>query len=412
MAQITWRTLMGPSMADAARPLELARQSINDGFNSFTNAFNQGENRNTVMENKVKEDNLLNFTNALKTRYGTPEAYDAALKTGEIAKLIGGYGSGIDAKAATAYADNQLNNLRSGVLNNINYTDKTTEAAQRPAFENYASRIAAGDVGALKEAQATGIRGLDKLGKLAQDVNKDLHTKQIQDANLVINQSELALRQARSPEEIANLRAQRAQAYNAINVANANLKMNQEDRAADNNLQLAQFLAGGGSSGTGGSKDKSGNTKLPEDNIFSLGVIGTPSGDEALRKALLVDRKMPMNVYNDVVAQAWNSIKNKDGTPAKVPVGSILSAIDRNPDFFSGSIWSRYGDNAHSELQKIFGEDSAASQAELERINTDFAAYLNATKPASTTPSTRNLDALNAALGYTKNKGKKVELPK
>ncbi len=403
---ITWRTIMGPSPAEATRGLELAQRSINAGFGNFTNAFNQAEDRNTTILNTEKAANLLGLKNALKEKYTTPEAYQQAVASGEIGRMVGQYGNQINGEAAAQFTDGRLKELRTGVLDNINYTDKTTEAAQRPVVESLYARLYAGDKTAIADAQKLGIRNLSKLAETNYNIGNNAFDQSIKGANLGINAAELGMKQQTLPHQINQMKASAAAANAGVKLSRDIFNMNKADKEADNIRQVAEFLSGDSSSGSSGSAGKSGASKgkLSDNNMFNSGTLDTEEGRRNLIKGIEA-RKLPPNVAQDILDQDWTELTGPDGKKSKqpIPVSLILSKLDNTSELGSGSFWSTRGDSARSLVKNMFKGDTQVNRIERDQLMADYTEYLKATsgKNGTGVSETRNLDALRAAMGYS-----------
>ena len=141
---ITWRSLMG-NTPDPVRAMGAAQDSFNSMFGSLTGALNQYQQQQQAQETKLKSDNLESFYATAASKYATPEAFQAALASGELQSLAGSYGDAIDKAAVRNFMESRGKVLQDRAQNQWAFDDKTRERSAAPIIDQVKSKIAARD---------------------------------------------------------------------------------------------------------------------------------------------------------------------------------------------------------------------------------------------------------------------------
>lgn len=144
MAAITWRSLMGQN-PDPVRAMSAAQNSFEGMFGSLNTALTQYQQQQQAQETKLKSDNLERFYAEAASKYSTPEAFQAALASGELQGLAGGYGDAIDKTAVRNFMESRGRDLQQRQQDQWKYQDAVTNRAAEPFVDDIRSRIAAGD---------------------------------------------------------------------------------------------------------------------------------------------------------------------------------------------------------------------------------------------------------------------------
>lgn len=140
---ITWRYLMG-NTPDPVSAMGAAQDSFNSMFGSLTGALNQYQQQQQAQETKLKADNLENFYATAAAKYATPEAFQAALASGELQSLANSYGDAIDKAAVRNFMETRGKVLQDRVQSQWAFDDKTRERNAAPIVDQVKSNIAAG----------------------------------------------------------------------------------------------------------------------------------------------------------------------------------------------------------------------------------------------------------------------------
>lgn len=128
---ITWRNVQGPSLADASRPLEQARLSLNAGFDSFNNVLRNQEAVEAANWQQQKDNNTQDFLNKLYAVQGA-EGFKALQQSGELERMIAANGAQIDRAAARSAMDGRLATLQQRDVAGITYKNTMDDNAQAP----------------------------------------------------------------------------------------------------------------------------------------------------------------------------------------------------------------------------------------------------------------------------------------
>lgn len=144
MAAITWRSLMGQN-PDPVRAMSAAQNSFDGMFGSLNTALTQYQQQQQAQETKLKSDNLERFYAEAASKYNTPEAFQAALASGELQGLAGSYGDGIDKAAVRNFLDTRGGVLQQRQQDQWKYQEGLENQNAKPFIDDIRSRIAAGD---------------------------------------------------------------------------------------------------------------------------------------------------------------------------------------------------------------------------------------------------------------------------
>lgn len=136
MAAITWRNVQGQSLADAARPLELARQGLNDSFSGLAKLITERQEANNLNAREGFLD-MLQGAN-------TPEALDALQQSGQIQQALGALDPRVRAQVRGA-DEQRLNALRTGATAGFQYQDTLEDRNTRDARAAVEAGILRGD---------------------------------------------------------------------------------------------------------------------------------------------------------------------------------------------------------------------------------------------------------------------------
>jgi hypothetical protein len=128
---ITWRTVNGPSLAEAGRPMESAQRSFDNAFTGLGGVLKQQEATDQANWNQIKENNTQDFLNKLYSAQGA-EGFKALQDSGELDRMLAANGAQIDRAAARSALDGRLATLQQRDVAGINYKNTMDDAAQAP----------------------------------------------------------------------------------------------------------------------------------------------------------------------------------------------------------------------------------------------------------------------------------------
>lgn len=382
MAAITWQNVNGPSLADAARPLEAAQRSIAGGFDVLGNVLKQRENTENANWEQIKKNNTDEFMNKLYQAQG-PEGFKRLQDSGELDRMIAANGAQIDQAAARSAMDNRMGVLQDRGIKNIAYNNTMTDAAQEADVRRIGLLTLTDPVAAQAELAAKPeLRAAVQLAQgidSRQQVLKDRvwnETKQQWEVKKI--ESGLATDEAQRKKLQDDLRTSAAHrtlygAQTDLTRAQANaLAIKAEDAAIDG--------AGGTSSGTGSSGAGGGRNgaldRFVANSPYDKGDISTTAGKEALYKALK-EIGVSDGAKADILANLEKYYKtgavvghDEKGNPIRVPlpVSAVIDAVHGSSDNPLAIGWSRRGDDVVNLLDKRFGVNSDGSP------NKDYAA--------------------------------------
>lgn len=149
---IRWDTVRGPSLAEAAAPLQQAQRSILSGFGDLGNVLAQRE----AMDQANYQNTRINNTNAFLdavAKYRTPEELKAAQDSGALDALRASFNGQVDAGAIRGAADARTAALQQQAQNRIAYEHMQTDERVAPLLDQFKRATLAGDSVAAAAAQ-------------------------------------------------------------------------------------------------------------------------------------------------------------------------------------------------------------------------------------------------------------------
>lgn len=149
---ITWRTIMGASPADAARPLEIARQSIGDAFGQFMNVIRDREGFIQKQADTAAEANVQGFLDRIQGAR-TPEEIAALQESGELDTLRAGLRPQ-DLAQVRGAEDARLTSLMQQTTARNAFDDQALARSRLPLINQAAMLAAQGDEAGLNKLLA------------------------------------------------------------------------------------------------------------------------------------------------------------------------------------------------------------------------------------------------------------------
>lgn len=300
---ITWRSLMG-NTPDPVRAMSAAQDSFNGMFSSLNGALAKYQNQQLEQENKLKSDNLEKFYADASSRYATPEAFQAALASGELQSLASGYGDAIDKAAVRNYLDTRGGVLQQRQQDQWKYRESLENQAAKPFVDDILSRIAAGDFDTantlLSENVLPNEAALYEALKAAQDSAKEQKYKD-ELRPLEMEGKRLSLDSSR--ESLENTRLQRREA--------------EAQRLADSLLSQAYLNARGKMSENG----------LPNESAMTDEASKLVEGQDPRIAAKVLQQARQADAAN---VQAWRDDQDKNGYVGAVPLNptAVSSSLE------------------------------------------------------------------------------------
>ena len=172
---ITWRNVSGPTGADELRVLSGAANQIGGSFDVLQKALQGYQQEQGRQFRQRKDDNTLAFQQALQSTYTTPEALQAAIADGSVARLQQSFGNEVNAKELLGAAENRLSSLRQQGLAGIQYNNQVAQDAAAPILSAAQAKAYQGDLeGARALAAQLDPRFQGEAAKSAFGAEKDL----------------------------------------------------------------------------------------------------------------------------------------------------------------------------------------------------------------------------------------------
>lgn len=166
---ITWRTVNGPSLAEASRPLESAQRSIDNAFSGLSGVLKQTEATDAANWNQIKENNTQDFLSKLYSAQGA-EGFKALQDSGELDRMLAANGAQIDRAAARSAMDGRLGTLQQRDKQGWEYANAALDQQESPVVNQVKGLLAQGNLEGAKpliaslsaRGQATMLGALDQ----------------------------------------------------------------------------------------------------------------------------------------------------------------------------------------------------------------------------------------------------------
>lgn len=142
---ITWRTVTGPSLADASRPLESAQRSIDKAFSGLSGVLKETEDTDSANWNQIKENNTQEFMSKLYSAQGA-EGFKALQDSGELERMIAANGAQIDQAAVRAAMDSRLGTLQQRDKQGWEFANAALDQQESPVVNQVKSMLAQGNL--------------------------------------------------------------------------------------------------------------------------------------------------------------------------------------------------------------------------------------------------------------------------
>ena len=349
---ITWQSISKPDFESVNKGLLQTAALFSNAFDGFKDTLK--ESNATVEQNwkQGKENN----TNALLNKFAgfkTAEEAQAALESGAVAEMLGGYGAQVDGSAVRAAQQNLVGNLQKKANEADTYQQAQLAVQERDPIGQAQVLINSGNYDGLNEFLKTAGLSSPTQAILLSDAEKHkvFKDKVEQDKQKFTN-------------ELLNGESERN--YRLANV------VTQQDA---NNVQRLQVLADTEREERKleDARRKEHAAQLKEDKasqqkkgLYGSGSLDTAEGRASFIKIMREDLLMPDNAIEDVIDNFYDkfrggvrkyTIKGKDGKTRieslPIPVNTAVESVAANPDKLgNGSLWSRRGDTAKTSLER------------------------------------------------------------
>ena len=310
MAAITWRSLMGQN-PDPVRAMSAAQDSFDGMFGSLNSALTKYQDQQKIAETKLKGDNLERFYADAASRFSTPEAFQAALASGELQGLASGYGDSIDKTAVRNFMETRGGVLQQRQQDQWKYQKALEDQAAAPVLDDVRSRIEAGDFETANTLltentlpnEAALYEALRKRQEGAADTahQNALRPLDLQGKQLALESSGESLRGARINREGAEL----------------NLTAAKEQRTAEDVISQAYMAARG----------KMMENGLPNETAMTEAAAELSQDLDPRIAAKVLQSARQVDVAN---VQAWRDDQDKNGYVGSVPLNptAVSSSLE------------------------------------------------------------------------------------
>jgi hypothetical protein len=410
---ITWRTVNGPSLAEAGRPLESAQRSFDSAFTGLGGLLKQTEATDAANWNQAKENNTQDFLNKLYSAQGA-KGFKALQDSGELDRMLAANGAQIDRAAARSAMDGRLSTLQQRDKQGWEFANAALDQQESPVVNQVKGLLAQGNLEGAKPLIASlSARGqATMLGALDQR-ERQLVERARGDTEFGWKGAEEAFKQQQRPLTLAveqgkvdNIPLQRDQLRAQINSSNASAAASNEsvltsranrdriEAEADKARELKKLGAAldGNIYKEGVYKDSDSVdiAKLMKDT----GAGGDGPGDNDQRRKVL-ERINKLAQTGVELTQA-----GPDGKPVKttvpLPLGAVKAALLSSGDkvlSWNEGYADSFQENLEARLQAVYnkpgadGRPTAANKAADDYQN--FLAIMRGTAEIAPAPSTK-----------------------
>ena len=374
---ITWRTVNGPSLAEASRPLAFAQRSIDNAFDGLSGVLRQQESTDQANWNQVRENNTQNFLNRLYSAQGA-DGFKALQDSGELDRMLAANGAQIDRAAVRSAMDGRLGTLQQRDRQGWEFQNAALDQQEAPVVNQVKGLLAQGNLEGAKPL----IAGLSARGQATMLSALDQRERQLVerargDTEFGWKGAEEAQKQAMRPLALAeaqgkvdNIPLQRDQLRAQINSSNASAAASRENvlnsqanrKRAEDEADAARRLKRLGAALDGNiykegvykDSDTVELAKLMKDNS-----VGGKDEDAASGRARIISRLNEISKNGLPV-----STRNPDGSTSTVnvplPLGAVRAAIlsARDPWGWS-NLESTFEDNLRKAVQSTVSKPGA-----------------------------------------------------
>lgn len=406
---ITWRTVNGPSLAEAGRPLESAQRSFDSAFTGLGGVLKQAEATDTANWNQAKENNTQNFLNQLYAVQGA-EGFKALQDSGELDRMLAANGAQIDRAAARSAMDGRLSTLQQRDKQGWEFANAALDQQESPVVNQVKGLLAQGNLEGAKpliaslsaRGQATMLGALDQRERqLVERARGDTEfgwkgaeeafKQQQRPLALAVEQGKvdsIPLQQDQIRAQINSSNASAAASNESVLTSRANRdRVEAEAEKARDLKKLGAALDGNlYKEGVFKDADTVDLAKLMKDT----GVGGT-GGDAGEKRTKIIDRV-------NSLAKTGIEIKGPDGKPVTVPLplGAVKASILGSSNTLLS--WNEgYADsfekNLKARMQAVYNKPGADGKPMAANKAVDdyqaFQAIMRGTAEIAPAPSTK-----------------------
>lgn len=148
---ITWQNVVGPSLADASRPLEVATNGFRNSFDQLGAILAQRESVDAQNVLAQRQANTQDFQDKLFSQFKSPEELAAGIKSGAVDALRAQYGNVIDRQAVRGAPEALLAQRYAQTQAANSFNDQQLDRAEMPIRDDIVSNIAMGKMDVAKQ---------------------------------------------------------------------------------------------------------------------------------------------------------------------------------------------------------------------------------------------------------------------
>ncbi len=345
---ITWQNVNGVSLADAMRPLDAAQRSFNGMFEGLQGVIKDREvvdSRNMAV---MKQNNTQSYLDQVAALGQTPEALQAAIKSGAIDKLKASFGPNIDHAAVRGAPEALLDQRYKQIKQATDFNNFMVDEKERPIRDQYKAAVMSGNKTLQDQLQQANpnLRNWAELLQTQRNVDHENTVWSEEKKEYVRREGRYDSEQKQAAKQLlvadANIRQSDAQAVAAQAGAEAsraaaenaryNITANREDRQQariDKQFEMASSTL---------------NKDLAGGNSYAGGTISTAEGSKAISSYIADTFKADPRQQDSlrqataVIAGKSFTLKGADNKPLTddngkeikigVPVSVMMDAIN------------------------------------------------------------------------------------
>lgn len=363
---ITWRSINAPDFRASAASMAAAANTFDGAFDGLRTALNQHQVDQEKFAAKRTKENTAAYLTHLAS-FQDPATAEAALKSGQLAEMLRGYGSEIDVPTAIAAQNSLVQNLQQRAVQNMQFQQEGQK------FKDYQTDLGQRDtVNALQEAlqrastpdevnrikQALGI--YQSQGYVDNRAGVDIIKNAVAREGGLVTEGRAAEKHGWDSDKAA-----REKEMAPLDKSLRQAQINQANASAERYRNPVERGGGEGKESPMMAQLRAARDAVIKDGPLGDGTIVGLEGRKNLRTALKDTLGLTDNAIEDVIEKVYDtygegkvktSYKKPDGTmdvaEIDIPVRVILEEAAKNPEWLgNGSLWSRKGDTTLKGLK-------------------------------------------------------------
>ena len=228
---ITWRTVTGPSVADASRPLQIATQGILGGFGSFKDALGDFQKGEEAIWKKQDADATQAVLDQIY-RAGTVDDFNRLQQSGALDQAVAANGARIDRAAVNALRDGRVAALQGREKAGWEFANAQLDQQEATTRDQIKGLLAKGDLEATKPLiQGLSIRGQASMWGALDQKERELVMRARDDIKFGYEAAREAHEQAQRPLQLEGLRLGNKGKEQGIALTGLQIQREREDAA-------------------------------------------------------------------------------------------------------------------------------------------------------------------------------------